>query len=405
MNIISLFLLILIPVSIVFAVVALIKMLKYKRGGSSNDLRQRDLKYRPRRRLIVSSLVVVACFAVLFFYGKLYSLAMTIQMPSITGILSDGNINDNIDEIRLNSDNEFELTGNRAVVFNYNFGAGTNWGQEVFLSIDGFIGEHLFRYSDDYIPEVYRTASASDVGYIVFIRHSAADSGQRYTNGAKAYIHIIEVIICDDRNILAEKTFKGGVAPSTTQSETLGPAPDREVSEWVAQQLDRITSQKPEPGGGDDAVDDAGENLANTWTAEGYSAYLERAAIEAGISLLPGEQLGNTYFFYLADIATRDEHIEISEAQAGLSVNTYVRKDSLMTTDKLKVYLLILHAASIADSIATRIVDDINTEMIDMLDNDSKKFIQLSYPDNGVIVEIAYRNGIWNVDFIIKESP
>ncbi len=234
MGLIAFLLLILIPASLVFVVLSIVQ--KRRR---SHDARLGKPNYQ--RRIIIFSVVPVVCIAVLFFTGKFYSLSMTFQMPYVYY----QQLNNNSPETEFVARDGRIFTGDKAVTVNENFGAHINFGQEIFRSIDGLISERLFRYSDEYIPEQYRASSVSDVGYFVFIRHYAENGDLAYINGARAFAHYIDVVICDNGGVLAEETFKGNFEATTSGSDTLGPAPDSAVSEWIEEQLARFISERP----------------------------------------------------------------------------------------------------------------------------------------------------------------
>ena len=269
MGVLAFLMLILIPVSLVYTVMIIVKM---RRRGFKDV----ELKSRLKSRLLIFAAVFVIGLAVLFFNGKFYSLSMTMQMSHIKGA-GLANINDKSKPVKIWSDRAVAFTGNKAVTLNVNFDTGTNVGQEIFLAIWNAPDELFFKYSDKYIPKEYRAENADEVGFLIIVRHYSADSGQKYTNGRKAYVHKIDVTICDDKNILAEKTFTGGFAPSTTHSDAIGPAPDNAVSEWVAEQLARLTTRKPASSGkADSGKPGTGNIVSGTWTAKDYSANLEK---------------------------------------------------------------------------------------------------------------------------------
>ena len=386
MGIISLLMLVAVPVSLVFAIVFLIQTLKQGRDGGKASSKQ-DSKFK----LIISAAICVACLAVLIFTGKFYSLYMTMQMPPISGIQSAWGMNPDSNAMRLNTSEDIELTGTKAVTFNENFGASINTGQDVFFIVDNFPSAHLFRYSDQYIPGECRAAGASEVGFIVFIKHSAIHTGAEYTNNAKAFRHVIEVRICDDKNILAEKTFTGNLESETTGSDTLGPAPDKEVSEWVAGQLAKFSSEKPAVANEADAKDTASNAESNegALTAAQYSADFERAAGEKGIELTPNPQNRGTFFvFYLGDSITGDESVQIEDQAAGLRVTAGIHTDSLLDADTVDLYSLVLRTAGVTGSEAALIVEDIQTIFMGQPDGGNIN-TGLEYPGVEILVDVA----------------
>jgi hypothetical protein len=245
MGFVFLLMLLLIPASLVFAVIVTIKMLRSTRLNQKPHYIAAD-KRDWRNQLLVSAAVIAVCLAVLFFSGTFHSMSMTFQMSHISGVSAASN-REGDTSVRIwtpDSSQEVIFPGGKAITLNINYGAYTNSGQDFVAGVLDIPNDILFRYDGRYIPIEYRANNAEEVGYLIEVRHFSEESNLLYTNGAHAYIHCIEVIICDDKNILAQETFKGYLDPKTTGDDTIGPAPDKQVSEWVKAQLDRLVSER-----------------------------------------------------------------------------------------------------------------------------------------------------------------
>jgi hypothetical protein len=243
MGFVFLLMLLLIPASLVFSVIVTIKMLRSTRLNQDPKYIAAD-KRDWRNQLLVSAAVMVVCLAVLFFSGKFHSMSMTLQMSHISGVSAANNREgDTSVRIWTRNSNEVTFPGGKAVTLNINYGAYTNSAQEFVAGVLDIPNDILFRYDGAYIPEEYRANSAEQVGYLIEVRHFSKESNMRYTNGAHAYIHCIEVTICDDKDILAQETFEGFLDSDTTGDDTIGPAPEEQVNEWVKAQLDRLVSK------------------------------------------------------------------------------------------------------------------------------------------------------------------
>ena len=225
MNVVASLLVVLMPVSVVFAIVTVARGLG-RRGREGM-----------KERLLVSAAVFVVCLGVLFFTGRFFSLAMTFRMPQISGASHSGISG----PLKLDSRDPLDFTGKKAVTLTVSFGAYTNAAQEIAGIPGQWAVETLFKYSHDYIPAEYRAAGVEDVGYVVVVRHYATKSTVKYTNGATAWSHDVEVTICNDQGCPAHTVFEGGYRASTgTSGGILGPAPTGAVREWVADQLARL---------------------------------------------------------------------------------------------------------------------------------------------------------------------
>ena len=244
MGFVWLLLLLLIPTSLVYCATVTIKMLRNRRATSDPQSISKNRR-RWLSQLSFSAAVIAACFAALFFSGGLYSMSMTFQMSHISGATAATNHEgDTRVWISTDSPEKITFTGEKAITLNKNSGAYTNSAQSVVAEVLDKPNSILFKYNDAYIPPEYRANSVEEVGYLVQVRHFSKESSAHYTNDAHAYYHCIEVMICDDTNVLAQETFQGGLDPDTTGPDTIGPAPTAQVSKWVGEQLERLALGK-----------------------------------------------------------------------------------------------------------------------------------------------------------------
>ena len=135
------------------------------------------------------------------------------------------------------------LKGNKAVTIHANFGAYADGMMKMVALVTDFPREKLFRYSDQYIPSQYQASSYSDVGYLVIVRNRAERSNSaEYTSGAIPYAWCIDVGIYDGESMVASTTIEGNYRPATSlkSGPVIGPAPEEEVREWVANELERL---------------------------------------------------------------------------------------------------------------------------------------------------------------------
>lgn len=188
--------------------------------------------------------VLTASLGILFATGQFYSLRMTLDMPSAYSSTVSYRFGDygslKLDDL---SEELPPLKGNKAVTIHANFGAYADGMMKTVALVTDFPREKLFRYSDQYIPSQYQASSYSDVGYLVIVRNRAERSDSvEYTSGAIPYAWCIDVGIYDGESMVASTTIEGNYRPTTSlkSGPVIGPAPEEEVREWVANELERL---------------------------------------------------------------------------------------------------------------------------------------------------------------------
>ena len=138
---------------------------------------------------------------------------------------------------------KYDFSGDKALHVHLN--SGSSDGATTVEWIDGLVGQMLFPYSYQYIPQYNQAQNRSDIGYLVITRDVFTNAGGYAARGgrdavANARGHNIQVWIYNGQDVIAQNYFKGKALPVSTVGSwdvTGDPPDDAEIEAWVSERL------------------------------------------------------------------------------------------------------------------------------------------------------------------------